>query len=241
MRLFSKLIFMSVIFSVASYATENYGGIGVALYKSYRGVSVAGVAKKSPADIAGLNIGDCILEVDGTSLQGKSVTESKDLIRGTSGKPVSLKIARAEEILTVDVNRIDLSVVNVKDEKDADIVKCSNCTLLDVVETKKKKAGFYVKQENVPIFPEIKPVDALKNVKLLSFTRRNLSVNVKKTSAFRVSLFTMNGAFVKCLEVTNVRMGQMDIRWDNSILSAGQYTIEIEQGNKKNRSIKRIH
>ena len=205
MHLFFKLLISVALFMGVCAATENYGGIGIAVYKSNRGVSIAGIAKDSPADKAKLNVGDCILEVDGVPLQGKNVVEAKNLIRGTAGRPVSLKIARADDILTVDVPRVDLSVVNVIDKKEADAVKCSNCKLLDVVETKRKKAGFYVKQKDAPVFPEIKSVDVLKTIKLLSFTRRTFTVNVKYASPFNVSLYTMDGAFVKRLAVSNVR------------------------------------
>ena len=47
--------------------------------------------------------------------------------------------------------------------------------------------------------------------------------------------------FVKRLAVSNTKKGQIDVRWDNSLLPAGQYTIEIEQENKKNRSVKRVY
>lgn len=33
----------------------------------------------------------------------------------------------------------------------------------------------------------------------------------------------------------------MDIHWDNTTLPAGQYTIEMKQGNKTNRFVKRFH
>ena len=84
-------------------------------------------------------------------------------------------------------------------------------------------------------------MDVLKSVKLLSFSRRKITVDVKKTTPFSVSLYTMDGAFVKRLAVSNTKKGQIDVRWDNSVLPAGQYTIEIEQGNKKNRSVKRVY
>ena len=46
---------------------------------------------------------------------------------------------------------------------------------------------------------------------------------------------------MKRLAVSNTKKGQIDVRWDNSLLPAGQYTIEIEQKNKKNRSVKRVY
>ena len=240
MRLFFKLTIFVFLFFTMCAATENYGGIGIAVYKSNRGVSIVRIAKNSPADVAGLNIGDCIIEVDGVALRDKSVVDAKNMIRGALGRPVSLKLARGNEILMFDIARVDLSVVTVKDEKEANIMKCSNCKLLDVVSTRKNKAGFYVKDEKGPIFSEIKTVDILKSLKLLSFSRRKITIDVKKDSPFNVTLYTMDGTFVRRLAVSNAKMGQMDVRWDNSVLPVGQYTIELEQENKKNRSVKRL-
>lgn len=77
MRLFFKLTIFVFLFFAMCAATENYGGIGIAIYKSNRGVSIVGIAKNSPADVAGLNIGDCIIEVDGVALRDKSVVDAK--------------------------------------------------------------------------------------------------------------------------------------------------------------------
>lgn len=52
--------------------------------------------------------------------------------------------------------------------------------------------------------------------------------------------FICSFTVVRRLAVSNAKMGQMDVRWDNSVLPVGQYTIELEQENKKNRSVKRL-
>lgn len=241
MRLLSNLLLSVALLSAAALATENFGGIGIAMYKSNRGVSVAGIAKGSPADAAGLIVGDCITEVDGKSLRGKSVADVKGMIRGTSGKPVTLKVLRSGEYLDVDVERVEFSVVNVKDEKEADEVKCSNCELLDVVATKEKSAGFYIKKADAPAFSEIKTTEILKSVNLVNFTRQKFAVKSKSTASFSVSMYQMDGAFVKRMDVHNTKKGTMDVRWDNTTLPSGQYTIEITQDGKKNRFVKRLY
>lgn len=60
---------------------------------------------------------------------------------------------------------------------------------------------------------------------------------MKRCFCFFICSFTV----VKRLAVSNTKKGQIDVRWDNSLLPAGQYTIEIEQENKKNRSVKRVY
>jgi len=69
----------------------------------------------SPAEMAGIKAGDCILAVDGQELAGKTITEAITLIRGPRGSVVSLLVQRegVTEPFTVEVtrDRIELETV----------------------------------------------------------------------------------------------------------------------------------
>jgi carboxyl-terminal processing protease len=67
----------------------------------------------SPAETAGLRAGDRILEVDGTSTLGETVSSLVYVIRGEAGTDVTLTIGRGEEELEITVTRavIDLQEV----------------------------------------------------------------------------------------------------------------------------------
>lgn len=242
MRLFSKICIWLMLFTLFSYASEKFSGIGVALYKSNRGATVAAVAKNSPAAKSDLRVGDCIVKVDSYSLKGKSLVEIRNLIRGEQDKPISLGVLRGTDSLVIDVRRIELSVVNVKDSVEAKNVKCNRCELLDYVSTRDKNAGFYVQKK-----VESKGVDdnIVKNkssaVKLNTFSRTKFSFKVSSKLPLTISIFSMDGSFVKRKYVSNVKVGRNEITWDNSMLPAGQYTIQLEQDGSKSLFVEKLY
>lgn len=67
----------------------------------------------SPAEVAGLRAGDHILEIDGTSTQGESVSSLVYEVRGKAGTDVTLTVQRADEITDITITRavIDLREV----------------------------------------------------------------------------------------------------------------------------------
>ena len=74
--------------------SQDYIGIGVNIESAAEGVKVVGVLKSSPAKKAGIKKGDIIIRADGVELEGKSVNEVANLIRGPSGSSVELYIGR---------------------------------------------------------------------------------------------------------------------------------------------------
>lgn len=84
-------------------------------------VSVAAPIKGSPGEKAGLRAGDAILAVDDKDIQGMSIDEAVNLIRGPKGTKVKLTVKRegAAEYLTfvitrdvVDVSRVESKMVD---------------------------------------------------------------------------------------------------------------------------------
>jgi len=214
---------------LASFNSENFAGIGVALYKSTRGATIAAIAKGSPAASSDLKVGDCIVRIDDTNVKGMSLIEIRNLIRGEAFKPISIGILREGISLTVDVRRIDMSVLNVKDSAEALDAICYHCELLDVVYTKDKNAGFYVKKAAVPDKPTVKTINKSSSVSLIKMTRKNLRIRTKSKAPMTITLFTVDGAYVKSRKVEKARIGENLIIWDNSSLPKGQFAIQVIQ------------
>jgi carboxyl-terminal processing protease len=76
---------------------EKYAGTGMNIKKDTRApyaIKVQGVFRGTPASKAGIQRGDTITHIEGIPIGDKTVEESRDLIRGKIGTPVTLTISR---------------------------------------------------------------------------------------------------------------------------------------------------
>ena len=95
--------------------TNSYSGIGATLRKSRGGViEVSGVTPKSPAILAGLKVGDQILQINGTDLQGATLTSAIALLRGALGSRVDLLVLRDTKKFSLSLVPKKVSSVNVE-------------------------------------------------------------------------------------------------------------------------------
>lgn len=92
-----------------------FTGIGISLEKTRSGViEISGVEGKSPAAEAGLRAGDQLLEVNGTRVQGASLTSVIALIRGEVGKRFDILVERGDSQVLATLTRTQLSLKNVE-------------------------------------------------------------------------------------------------------------------------------
>jgi len=90
-------------------------GIGISIREARSGaIEIASIQESTPAFKNGLKVGDQILEVNGTDVQGSSLTTVVALIRGDLGKEVVLKVNRdgAIQIFSLLTERIDVRTVD---------------------------------------------------------------------------------------------------------------------------------
>ncbi len=97
----------------------KYQGIGAYVGERDEQMVIIAPMKGSPAEEAGLEPGDIILAVDGTSTDGKSVTEVALIIQGPAGTPVMLSILKneAEEPVDVKIVRGEIKLETVVTER----------------------------------------------------------------------------------------------------------------------------
>ncbi len=88
--------------------SENaYVGIGVTVQatEDNSGLMVIAVQPGGPAEEAGVQVGDVIIQVDGESAQDRTVTEISAMIKGEEGTVVSITVLRSGEGITMTVAR----------------------------------------------------------------------------------------------------------------------------------------
>ncbi len=90
-------------------------GIGISIREARSGaIEVATVQEATPAFKNGLKVGDQILEVNGTDVQGGSLATVVALIRGDLGKEVTLRVNRdgSNKIFNLLTEKIDVRTVD---------------------------------------------------------------------------------------------------------------------------------
>lgn len=88
--------------------SENaYVGIGVTVQPTddNSGLMVIAVQPGGPAEEAGVQVGDVIIQVDGESAQDRTVTEISAMIKGEEGTVVSITVLRSGEGITMSITR----------------------------------------------------------------------------------------------------------------------------------------
>ncbi len=96
----------------------NFVGIGIYMTKDTETnrIVVISPIKGSPAEEAGIQPGDYIIEVDGEEYTGDDLTVISTKIKGEEGSTVKLKILRGEETLEFEITRENIVINPVEGE-----------------------------------------------------------------------------------------------------------------------------
>jgi carboxyl-terminal processing protease len=96
----------------------EFGGLGIEVSMEAGVVKVISPIDDTPASKAGLKAGDYIVKVNDTQVQGKSLSEAVDLMRGPVGSSIELTVRRRGEkkALTFNITREIIEIQSVKSE-----------------------------------------------------------------------------------------------------------------------------
>ena len=96
----------------------EFGGLGIEVSMEAGVVKVISPIDDTPASKAGIKAGDYIVKIDDTQVQGKSLSEAVDLMRGPVGSAIELTIRRRGEkkALTFNIVREIIQIQSVKAE-----------------------------------------------------------------------------------------------------------------------------
>ena len=96
----------------------KFGGLGIEVGMESGVVKVISPIDDTPASKAGIKAGDYIVKIDGIQVQGKSLSEAVDLMRGEVGSSIELTVRRRGEkkALTFNIVRQIIQIQSVKSE-----------------------------------------------------------------------------------------------------------------------------
>ena len=98
-------------------ATGKYGGIGstIRMKRDSSGVVIAQPYKGSPADVAGLKIGDKFVRIDGEDVTKCNSEQISSRLKGTPGTKVKLAVKRVMtgEVEELEIERARISIPGV--------------------------------------------------------------------------------------------------------------------------------
>jgi carboxyl-terminal processing protease len=93
----------------------RFSGIGLSVIGVKKGLRVAQVFKRSPADAAGIEPGDTIVSVEGEPIAGQSSNEATKKIKGPEGTEVTIGVrdAKSGKLRKLTITRAEVSLPNV--------------------------------------------------------------------------------------------------------------------------------
>jgi carboxyl-terminal processing protease len=96
----------------------EFGGLGIEVSMEAGVIKVISPIDDTPASKAGIKAGDYIVKIDDLQVQGKSLSEAVDLMRGSVGSEIELTVRRrgVKKALTFNITREIIEVKSVKSD-----------------------------------------------------------------------------------------------------------------------------
>jgi carboxyl-terminal processing protease len=104
--------------SMQTETSGKFGGLGIEVGMESGVVKVISPIDNTPASKAGLKAGDYIVKINGEQVQGKSLMEAVDLMRGLVGSSIEITVRRrgVKKALIFNITREIIQVQSVKSE-----------------------------------------------------------------------------------------------------------------------------
>jgi carboxyl-terminal processing protease len=129
----------------------EFGGLGIEVTMENGVIKVVSPIDDTPAAKAGIQAGDLIFALDGEPVQGLTLQEAVDKMRGKVGSPIKISVRRASAKepfdLTLTRETIKVKSVRFRLEGDVGYIRVTSFTeqstsgVLDAIEKIKKEAG----------------------------------------------------------------------------------------------------
>ena len=115
---YSAYMSPSMYKEMATETSGEFGGLGIEVSMEAGVVKVISPIDDSPASEAGIKAGDYIVKINNIQVQGKSLTEAVELMRGPIGSEINITIRRVgvKKALNFKIKRAVIEVASVKSE-----------------------------------------------------------------------------------------------------------------------------
>ncbi|MCQ2062801.1 MAG: PDZ domain-containing protein [Fibrobacter sp.] len=247
-------------------ADESFGGIGVTIYQVREGVHVVEVIPGTPAAETKLQAGDVITAVDGVSLAGKTIDESKDLLRGTVNKPLEVTYKSEGEVYSTVIRRAQMTVKDLDgksvqawygdkqefnsqeletyasaSQSDKQLVAVlQNGSVVNKEASVKANGlnGIYVEKAK-EFEPKIQTKNVVRNgdVLLRGFTRKAVSYSVKTPGKTIVTILNADGEQVAKIVNEGATAGVNTVAWNAENIPSGRYMVSIDHNGRVSGTI----
>lgn len=258
MNRFVKISLMASILAAPSIADEQFGGVGITIYQIPQGVHVVQVIPGTPAAETNLQAGDDIVAVDGVSLKGLNIEESKDLLRGQVNKPVEITFVNSGDTLKATLRRTQITVKEFEgkqveawygnkkefDVQELETFASANAGNKQLVAVLKRGAlvegdetvkavdinGIYVDKVDEFAPKAGKTVANAKpgSAKLKGFSRNAISFDLKSAGTASITVMNTDGGVVATVVAENAKPGFNSVSWNADNIPSGRYTVTIE-------------
>ena len=102
-------------------ALGNYVGVGIYMsMDKQNNIVIVSPIKGTPAEEAGIQPGDIIVQIDGESTSGMTSNDAASKIKGVEGTKVTLKLFRDNDYVDVELERKSIKVYHVESEMKED-------------------------------------------------------------------------------------------------------------------------
>ena len=142
----------------------EFGGLGIEVGMESGVVKVISPIDDSPASKAGIKAGDYIVKINNTQVQGKSLTEAVEIMRGPVGTSLEITVRRkgAKKALIFNITREIIEIKSVKSqtlEKEIGYIKLTSFNensssqikrIVKKLETNEKIKGYILDLRNNP-------------------------------------------------------------------------------------------
>ena len=93
--------------------TGKYGGVGITVGMKDSAIIITDILEGYSAQKEGIKRGDKILEIDGTSMLGKKVSDVRTFTRGEPGTQMKMKVQRGDREIEYTLTRQEIQLKNI--------------------------------------------------------------------------------------------------------------------------------